>query len=123
MADPKTPAKTPAEQVADAATDKKADMKLGHSEGGMTTRADALDAGAPMLAGDPSEPIGPEDAFGRGPKRGDYTSRQPDGAVHFEAVAIPDAKPGEPTSKLVAQNPRVEDIGEVPGEKGGVTTG
>ena len=38
-----------------------------------TTKDDALDSGAPMLPGDPSEPVGPEDALGSGPKRGDYS--------------------------------------------------
>src|SRR5687768_3044980 len=43
--------------------------------GSTTTRMDGLDAGVPMLQGDGSEPVGPEDALGPGPKRGDYTSR------------------------------------------------
>lgn len=103
--------------------DKTADMKLKHTVGGSTTRDDALDSGVPMLAGDSAEPQGPEDAFGPGPKRGDYTGRQADGAEHFEAVAVVDPEPGEPTSRLVAQLPRVQDIGEVPKQKGGVSTG
>jgi hypothetical protein len=119
--------------------------ELEHTMGGSTTK-DALDMGVPMLQGAPDEPIGPEDALGEGAKRGDYTDRQ-DGAQHYESVANPkagqpiqkwikdgqDAKEGdegaelvtvdyEPAYTQVLQNPRVEDIGEVPGEKGGVTT-
>lgn len=125
MAETRGTSKAPAAQVADAATDKAADAKLEHSVEGVTTRADALDAGAPMLAGDPREPIGPEDAFGHGSKRGDYRERQPDGAVHYQAVAVPveDQKPGEPTVILVNQNELVADIGEVARLKGGVQTG
>jgi hypothetical protein len=122
MAETKSTPKAPTQQVADAATDKEGDAKLEHPAGGVTTRSDALDAGAPMLQGDAREPIGPEDAFGPGPKRGDYRARQPDGAMHYQAVAVEDPKPGEPTTVLVAQNPLVEDIGEAPKLKGGVET-
>lgn len=134
---------------ADGAVDGSAEApdpsELEHSEGGSTTK-DALDLGVPMLQGDPSEPTGPEDALGEGPKRGDYSDRQ-DGSAHFESVANPRA--GEPVKKWVKdgvevdegtkgaesitvdfepafipvqQNDRVYDVGEVPGEKGGVTT-
>lgn len=89
---------------------------------GVTTRDDALDLGVPMLPGAPSEPQGPEDALGEGPKRGDYTDRQPENTRHYEAVVVPDAGEGEPTTRLVEQNPRVEDIGEAEGLKGGVDT-
>lgn len=108
---------------------------LEHSEGGSTTRDDRLDAGVPMLQGDPSEPTGPEDALGQGPKRGDYRDRVPGNPME----SIPNPKAGqpvmaddgdggevvvdyEPHSILVAQKPRTEDIGDVAGEKGGVTT-
>lgn len=100
---------------------KKKDDTLEHSQGGSTTRDDALDAGVPMIAGDPGEPIGPEDAFGLGPKRGDYSGRV-DSGPHLVSEAIPDAKPGEPTARLVEASKRAGDIGEVKGEKGGVTT-
>jgi hypothetical protein len=106
---------------------------LEHSQGGVTTRDDTHDLGVPMLQGSPEEPTGPEDALGQGPKRGDYSERQ-DTTAHFESQAVPGG--GEPirdddgnvvdfapSSGLVAQNPRVADVGEVPGEKGGVTTG
>lgn len=103
-----------------------------------TTRDDALDAGVPMLQGDPSEPQGPEDALGEGDKRGDYRDRQPEGTVHYESVPNPNAGAPvmgedadgnevqvdvEPHSILVPQGERPEQIGEVAGEKGGVTTG
>jgi hypothetical protein len=64
--------------------------KLEHSVGGKTTRSDAHDLGVPMLAGDPGERQGPEDALGAGPKRGDYRERQ-DGSQHVEVVANPKA--------------------------------
>lgn len=112
-----------------------ANEKLEHSVEGSTTRDDNLDVGVPMLQGDPSEPPGPEDALGAGPKRGDYASRQ-DGSDHYETV--PNPKAGEPiyagkgddrtvvnyepAFTLVYQNPRVEDVGEVEGKKGGVET-
>lgn len=110
----------------------KANEKLEHSVEGSTTRDDNLDVGVPMLQGDPSEPSGPEDALGKGPKRGDYSSRQ-DGSEHYETVPNPKAgepirdKDGnivdfEPAFTLVYQNPRVEDVGEVEGKKGGVET-
>jgi hypothetical protein len=108
---------------------------LEHSEGGSTTRDDRLDAGVPMLQGDASEPTGPEDALGQGPKRGDYRDRVP-GNPH---ESIPNPKAGQPITRddgdgndvvvdyephsiLVQQKPRTEDIGDVAGEKGGVTT-
>lgn len=97
--------------------------KLEHSEGGVTTRDDATDAGVPMLPGDPSEPQGPEDALGPGPKRGDYTGRIGDSNYHPHRVeAVPDAKPGEPTARLVPQRALAEDIGDEKGRKGGVET-
>lgn len=96
---------------------------LEHSEGGETTRADALDLGAKMLPGDPSEPAGPEDALGPGPKRGDYRNLIGDSSYQPHTTEIiPDAKPGEPQYRLVPQKPRAENIGDVPGRKGGVTT-
>jgi hypothetical protein len=97
--------------------------KLAHSEGGTTTRDDATDVGVPMLPGSPDEPVGPEDALGEGPTRGDYRDRigGPDYHPH-EAVANPDAEDGEPAVKVVPQRPRAEEIGDVPGKKGGVET-
>lgn len=110
----------------------KDNRKLDHSVEGVTTRDDSGDLGVPMLAGDPSEPQGPEDALGPGSKRGDYAQRI-GGSQHFEAVAAEDAgelvtdKDGnvldvKPTSRLVHQNPRVADVGDDKGKKGGVTT-
>jgi len=97
--------------------------KLKHPQGGVTTRDDATDVGVPMLAGDPSEPSGPEDALGEGKKRGDYTDRIGPSNYHpHESVSVPDAKPGEPRVKMVAQRPRASDRGEVKGKKGGVNS-
>lgn len=97
--------------------------KLKHSVGGVTTRDDALDLGVPMLGGDPKEPVGPEDALGVGSTRGDYRERVGSSAYRpHTVVPVPDAKPGEPTVRVVAQRPLAEDIGEVAGKKGGVET-
>lgn len=95
--------------------------KLKHSEGGVTTRNDALDSGVPMLQGDPSEPVGPEDALGAGPKRGDY-SQVIGNKQHYHSVANPNRDANDPNSPayvLVHQNPLVEDIGDEKGKKGG----
>lgn len=96
---------------------------LQHSVEGVTTRDDLHDAGVPMLPGDASEPQGPEDAFGIGPKRGDYTGRVRSGESYVsEAIPAKERTPGGPISRLVPQFPRAAEIGEVAGEKGGVTT-
>lgn len=100
------------------ATDKQND-RLKHSQGGVTTRDDVTDLGVPMLPGDPSEPQGPEDALGVGPKRGDYRDRL-GGVQSYQVVPVPDAKPGEPTVRVEHQNPRAADIGDDKGKKGGV---
>lgn len=92
--------------------------KLEHSQGGSTTRDDALDLGVPMLPGSPDEPQGPEDALGEGPKRGDYSGRiGPDNYQPHEVKATDDGV------KVEAQRPRVSDVGDVEGKKGGVETG
>ena len=88
----------------------KQNAKLEHSQGGATTRDDATDLGVPMLAGDPAERQGPEDALGAGPKRGDYRDRLGYGDT-----------PG-PHEGGVPQAPRVNERGDVEGAKGGVDT-
>jgi hypothetical protein len=99
-----------------------AEKKLKHTQGGVTTRDDATDLGVPMLAGSADERVGPEDALGTGPKRGDYSDRiGPSSYQPHESVRVENAKPGEPTVTLEAQRPRVSDVGEAPG-KGGVDT-
>ncbi len=104
------------------ATDTQND-KLKHSQGGVTTRDDALDLGVPMLPGDPSEPVGPEDALGASPTRGDYRNRLGDSNYHpHQTEPVPNAKPGEPTVKVVAQRENAENIGDLKGRKGGVDT-
>jgi len=69
----------------------------------------------PMLPGDSSEPVGPEDALGVGPKRGDYTDRIGPSNYHPHEVSTVVGK-----AKVDAQRPRADDIGEVAGKKGGV---
>jgi hypothetical protein len=94
--------------------------KLTHPEGGVTTRDDATDLGVPMLPGDRSEPTGPEDALGVGPKRGDYTGRiGPSSYQPHESIRVAGAKAGEPTVRVEAQRPRADDIGDESGVKGG----
>lgn len=96
-------------------------VALEHTAGDRTTRDDPLDLGVPMLPGSPYEPQGPEDALGRGAKRGDYTARIGGNEYHpHTAVPILDAKPGEPRVMLVAQRPNAADIGDDEGVKGGV---
>jgi hypothetical protein len=100
-----------------------ANAKLEHTEGGVTTRDDKTDLGVPMLPGSGDEPVGPEDALGEGPKRGDYSKRLGDAnyAPH-ETKRIADAKPGEAHTEVVEQAPRVNDVGDESGKKGGVET-
>lgn len=94
---------------------------LEHTEGGATTR-DGMDAGVPMIAGQPTEPVGPEDALGAGPKRGDYSDRLTSGPM-MVTRENPDADTdaGEPRYELVPADGHVSDIGDAPG-KGGVST-
>ena len=110
-----------AEKTAGAQASEQDNAKLEHSAGGTTTRSDVLDSGAPMLAGDPAEPVGPEDALGSGPKRGDYSKLI--GTQQFTAsVPNPDydaTDPNSPASVLVEQNPLVEQRGDDKGVKGG----
>lgn len=99
---------------------KAANDALEHSKGGRTTRSDATDLGVTMLPGDPNEPVGPEDAFGFGPTRGDYRQRLGDAAYNpHVSVPVPDADAGEPNVVLVPQAQLAQAIAEVPREKGG----
>lgn len=74
-----------------------------------TIERDAGDVGVPMLPGSPGEPVGPEDALGEGPTRGDYRDRIGPANYHPHQGDKP-------------QRPNAEDIGDVPGVKGGVET-
>ena len=114
----------------------KENQKLEHTEGGLTSRDDPHDLGVPMKQGDPAEDQGPEDAFGPGPKRGDYRERvytdahagvalegggqpvysEPDGDGNRAIVDY------TPHSAVVPQSQNVHEIGEVPARKGGVET-
>lgn len=90
--------------------EKDEERALTHTAGGRTTRDDPNDLGVEMLPGDPTEPVGPEDALGEGPTRGDYRDRIGSGSYHPHVGTEP-------------QRPRAEEIDDVAGEKGGVTTG
>lgn len=94
-----------------------ADKKNDDTVEGSTTRDDAGDLGVPMLPGGPNEPVGPEDALGEGPKRGDYSDRIGPSNYHPHEVVRQD----DGTVKVEAQRPRVADQGDAPG-KGGVST-
>jgi hypothetical protein len=53
-----------------------ANAELEHTVGGSTTRDDALDLGVPMKPAETGpEYLGPEDALGTEPTRGDYSLR------------------------------------------------
>lgn len=97
-----------------------------HTEGGLTTKHDATDLGVPMAKGKADEPVGPEDAFGAGPKRGDYSgpaAETADNKEHYVMVPNADAGEDEPNVIAVRQNDLATQQGTVPkGEKGGVTT-
>ena len=112
-----------------------ANAALEHSVTGRTTRSDRTDAGVPMLPGEAREPVGPEDALGVGPKRGDYRDRVPGNPHESRPIAgggepvYRDDDDGNavvvdyaPRSELVAQAPRTQDIGDAAGVKGGVQT-
>ncbi len=92
--------------------------------GEQSDRNDATDTGVPMLKGDGRERVGPEDAFGKGLKRGDYANRlgNAGGGGSFTSELIPEAErvPGGPISRLVRQDVGVAEIGDTPGKKGGV---
>lgn len=92
--------------------------KLEHTEGGITTRDDATDLGVPMLPGDGSEPVGPEDALGPGPKRGDYSQRL--GDAYYRPHQVTRNDDGEVV--VVDQAPLASEQGEEKGLKGGVDT-
>lgn len=110
-----------AEKAAGAQASEQDNSKLEHSAGGAHTRQDALDSGAPMLPGDPSEPQGPEDALGSGQKRGDY-SKLIGNIQQSASVPNPDydpTDPNSPASVLVDQTVLVAQRGDEKGVKGG----
>ncbi len=99
---------------------------LRHTMGGATTKDDATDLGVEMLPGDPNEPVGPEDALGEGPKRGNYAGRIGPSNYHPHEVrpASPEeiADPNRPSVRVEAQRGRAAEVGEVPRKKGGVNS-
>lgn len=111
------PAPAPHDAAHPAAPDLPSETVEGNPIEPGTTR-DATDLGVPMLPGDGSEPQGPEDALGVGPKRGDYTDRI--GPSHYQ----PHESRPTPSGHTVVepQRPRADDQGDVPGVKGGVGT-
>ncbi len=93
-----------------------------------TIGRDAHDGGVPMIpATEPrSEPTGPEDALGLGPKRGDYSARlggsdyNPHTVVAVEHV---DDEGGVTVEQvMVPQKDLASEVGDEPGLKGGVDT-
>lgn len=108
-------------------------QELEHTEGGATTR-DAHDQGVPMLQGEATESVGPEDALGVGEKRGDYADRMLPSLNAHEVVPVEGVVPGQPVtnedggvdipphSRLERQVGRVLERGQAPGQKGGVDT-
>jgi hypothetical protein len=100
------------------------DAGLKHTAGGATTR-DAMDAGVPMTPGEADEPIGPEDAGGLTPTRGDYSDRIDRGPhmVTIDRGPHVDTDAGEPRYVLVEQGaaPNADGVADVePSAKGGV---
>jgi hypothetical protein len=107
---------------------------LEHTAGGQTTRDDATDLGVTMLPGRPDEPIGPEDALGPGPKRGEYSGRV-DAGPHVVMEPIPESERDVvelkdddgnviglergPSVRAVDAGARASEQGDEPG-KGGV---
>lgn len=120
-----TPKSDPKNADPSVATTKEND-RLEHTQGGRTTRDDPADLGVPMLPGDGTEPVGPEDALGPGSKRGDYTGRIGDSNYQPHEVRPADpaavADPNRPSVVVEAQRPRAQDIGDEAGRKGGVET-
>lgn len=97
--------------------------QLQHSQGGVTTRQDATDLGVPMLPGDPQEVVGPEDALGEGPTRGDYRDRiGPASYQPHEVLPEPSSDPNAPQVRVAPQREYVAEIGDEPRKKGGVDT-
>lgn len=87
------------------------------TKNGLVVKDDPTDLGVPMLPGSPDEPVGPEDALGVGPKRGDYTGRI--GPSNYQPH---EARREDGKVVMEAQRPRAEDIGDAEGLKGGVET-
>ena len=101
----------PTPETGQSPADAEAGVTLEHTDGGATTR-DAMDAGVPMApAPEPElERVGPEDALGTEPTRGDYSGRIVAGPS-LVSVEIPESErePDGPKYKLVPQDvaPRV----------------
>jgi hypothetical protein len=90
-----------------------------------TKKHDALDGGVPMAPqaeNAPKKQTGPEDAADpTANNRGQYADRMTSGDSYV-SEEIPQAErvEGGPTSRLVPQFPRAQEIGVNPGKKGGV---
>jgi hypothetical protein len=103
-----TPDKAPADEQA-----------LEHTNGGVTTR-DAMDAGVAMVQGSPDEPVGPEDALGPDPTRGDYSDRLVSGpSMVSEVIPEEERTPDGPLYRLVPQAGGVRVDAAAPGAQPG----
>lgn len=78
------------------------DQPLEHTEGGTHTRTDTTDVGVPMAPPEGPQTVGPEDAAGLEPTRGNYGGRVSRGTT---TELIPEAErvPGGPTVRIVEQ--------------------
>ena len=122
----------PATNPADVGVANRTDnLDLEHTQGGATTRT-ASDVGVPMVQGDPTERVGPEDALGAGATRGDYSQRTHQGP-HVEMVPVPSQPITNKDGVVVDYTPNVVAVAQdlratsgatedVPGAKGGVET-
>ena len=109
-----------AESIGQAGADKPDSDDPDH-ENAVTTRSDATDMGVPMLPGSPDEPVGPEDALGDTPTRGDYSGRM--GETNYdphEVRPVENAGPGEAQVEVVEQRKNVKQGKPRKGAKGGV---
>lgn len=65
---------------------------------------DAVDMGVPMAPPTTPQTVGPEDAAGAAPVRGDYTGRTVSGSS-VELIPEAERTPGGPTMRVVDQGP------------------
>jgi len=83
-------------------TDQTARQPLEHTQGGVHTRADTTDVGVPMAAPTGPQTVGPEDAAGLKPTRGDYTARTSTG-TSIEPIPPAEQVPNGPRVRVVHQ--------------------
>ncbi len=80
------------------------DRPLEHTKGGTHTRDDGTETGVPMAPPPPGEPqtVGPEDAAGAQPTRGDYSGRSSVG-TSVELIPEDEQVPSGPRVRIVQQ--------------------